>query len=87
MASKDCNSALIDVDYNGEEVNVAEVEVDSRHATKTTTLTTGSYKQLTSGKPPKRQRKLTSTVSEHYEFLELDVDGNLFVNAKKCSQM
>jgi len=87
MASKDCNSVHIDVDSNGEEVNVAEVEVDSRHARKTTTLRTDSYKPLAGGKPPKGQRKLTSSVWQHYEFLEPDVDGNLFCKCKKCGQM
>ena len=87
MASKDCNSVPIDVDSNGEEVNVAEVEVDSRHARKTATLRIGSYKPLADGKPPKCQRKLNSSMWEHYEFLELDVDGNLFCKCKKCGQM
>ncbi|KAJ8425204.1 hypothetical protein Cgig2_000553 [Carnegiea gigantea] len=49
MASKDCNLVPIDIDSNGEEVNGVEVEVDSRHARKTTTLKAGSYKPLAGG--------------------------------------
>ena len=71
----------IDVDSNGEE-EVAE----SRDARKTTTVQTGAYKPVADGKPPKRQRKLTSTVWEHYQFLEPDKDGNLFCKCKKCGQ-
>ena len=33
-------------------------------------------------KPPKRQRKLTSTVWDHYEFLLPDEEVTCFVNAK-----
>ena len=87
MVSKYCNWVSIDVDSNGEEVNVIEVEIDSRHAKKTTTLKTGSYKPLASGKPPKCQRKLTLITWEHYEFLEPDGDSDLFYKCKKCGQM
>jgi len=51
-------------------------------------LKTGSYKPHTAiSKPPKRQRKLTSTVWEHYEFLPPDEEGNLFCKCKKCGQI
>jgi len=76
-------SVPIDVESNGEEV----AEIDSRQAKKATTIHTGLYKLVADGKPFKRQRKLTSTVWEHYDFLEPDRDGNLFVKYKKCGQL
>ncbi|KAJ8428777.1 hypothetical protein Cgig2_014385 [Carnegiea gigantea] len=66
------NSKLIDVDSNGEE-EVAKT--DNKHARKTTTIQTGAYKKVGDDKPPKHQRKLTSTIWEHYEFLEPNEDG------------
>ena len=53
----------IDVDSNGQE-DVAEI--DSRHARKTISVHIGTYKPIVDGKPPKRQRNLTSTIWEHY---------------------
>lgn len=82
MASVEDNVMPIDVDSNGEE-EVAE----SRDARKTTTVQTGAHKPVADGKPPKCQRKLTSTVWEHYQFLEPDEDGNLFCKCKKCGQV
>ena len=74
----------IDVDSNGEEI----AEVDSRQAQRPTATQTGSYKPHAAvGKPPKRHRKLTSTVWEHYEFLPPDEEGNLFCKCKKCGQL
>ncbi|KAJ8430813.1 hypothetical protein Cgig2_006562 [Carnegiea gigantea] len=65
-------------------------EVDSKEANRPTTIQIGVYKaQATAdgiGKPPKCQRKLTSTVWEHYEFLPPDKEGNLFCKCKKSAQ-
>jgi len=74
----------INVDSNGEE-EVAET--DSRTIKKTTNILASGYKLVADGKPPKRQRKLTSTIWEHYEFLKPDEDGNLFCKFKKCGQV
>ena len=86
MASNYEDSIPIDVDSNGEEV----VEVDSRDPKKAATTQIGVYKPTSSaggvGKPPKRQRKLTSTVWEHYEFLPPDAEGNLLCRCKHCGQ-
>jgi len=59
-------SVPIDLESNGEE-EVAEI--DSRQAKNATAIPTGLYKPMADGKPLKRQRKLTSTVWEHYDFL------------------
>ena len=59
-------SVPIDVESNGEE-EVAEI--DSRQGKKVTAVPTGLYKPVADGKPLKRQRKLTSTVWEHYDCL------------------
>ena len=59
----------IDVDSNGEE-EVAHT--DSRTTKKTANIPAGVYKPVADGKPPKHQRKLTSTIWEHYEFLKPD---------------
>jgi len=86
MASNFEDSIPIDVDSNGEEV----VEVDSRDPKKAATAQIGVYKPTSSaggvGKPPKRQRKLTSNVWEHYEFLPPDGEGNLLCRCKHCGQ-
>jgi len=78
MASHYEDSMTIDVNSNGEDV----VEVNGREAKWPTTIQTGAYKPRANdagvGKPPKRQRKLTSTVWEYYEFLPPDEEGNLF---------
>ena len=74
----------IDVDSNGEE-EVAET--DSGATKKAANIPAGVYKPVADGKPPKRQRKLTSNVWEHYEFLKPDADGNLFCKCKKCGQV
>jgi len=62
MASNYEDSPPIDVDSNGEEV----AEVYSRVAKRSATTRTGAYKLSSTvcgvGKPPKRQRKLTSTL-------------------------
>ena len=88
MASNYEHSMPIDVDAYGEDV----AEVDSKEANakaKKPTLI-GQHKPsstaLSDGKPPKRQRKLTSGVWEHYEFLPPDEEGNLFCKCKKCGQ-
>ena len=86
MASNCEDLTPIDVDSNGEEV----VELDSRDPKRAATTRTSVYKPSSSasgvGKPPKRQRKLTSTVWKHYEFLPPDEEGNLFCRCKKCGQ-
>ncbi|KAJ8428776.1 hypothetical protein Cgig2_014384 [Carnegiea gigantea] len=74
----------IDMYSNGKE---EVVEIDNRHARKTITIQTSAYKPVAGGKPPKRQRKLTSIVWEHYEFLELGEDGNLFYKCEKSDQV
>jgi len=74
----------IDVDSNGEE-EVAET--DSWNAKKTTKVQACTYKTMADGKPPKHQKKLTSTVWEHYEFLEPNEDCSLFCKCKKCGQV
>ncbi|KAJ8442364.1 hypothetical protein Cgig2_018620 [Carnegiea gigantea] len=65
----------IDVNSNGEDV----AEVNSREAKRPTTIQTGAYKPRATdagvGKPPKHERKLTSTVWEHYEFLPPDKEA------------
>jgi len=71
-------SVPIDVKSNGEEV----AEIDSRQATKTSTIHTGLYKPVADGKPLKRRRKLTSTVWEYYDFLEPDQDGNCLLSVR-----
>ena len=69
MASNYDDSIPIDVYSNGE--NIAEV--DSREAHRPTMVRTGVYKSYNMaggvGNPPKCQRKLTSIVWKHYEFL------------------
>ena len=86
MVSNYEDSIPTDVDANGEEV----VEVESREPKTDATTRTGVYKPSSSaagvGKPPKRQRKLTSPVWEHYEFLPPDEEGNLFCKCKNCGQ-
>jgi len=71
---------------NGEDV----AEVNSREAKRPITIQIGEYKHRATnagvGKPPKHQRKLTSTVWEHYKFLPLDEEGNLFCKCKKYGQ-
>ena len=56
------DSMPIDVNSNGEDV----AKVNSREAKRPTTIQTGAYKPRATGaavgKPPKRQRKLTSIV-------------------------
>ena len=76
-------SVPIDVESNGEEV----AGIDSRQAKKATAIPTSLYKPTTDGKSLKRQRRLTSNVWKHYDFLEPDEDGNLFVKCKKCGQL
>ncbi|KAJ8433164.1 LOW QUALITY PROTEIN: hypothetical protein Cgig2_007128 [Carnegiea gigantea] len=78
------DSVPIDVDSNGEDV----AEVDSKEANRLTTIRIGKPQATTDGvgKPPKCQRKLTSSVWEHYEFLPPDKEGNLFCKCKKCGQ-
>lgn len=65
-------------------------EVNSEKANRPTTIRIGAYKPQATvggvGKSPKRQRKLTSSVWEYYEFLPLDKEGNLFCKCKKCGQ-
>ena len=77
-------SVPIDVESNREE---EVVEIDSRHFKKFPTIHTGLYKPVADSKPLKRQRKLTSTVWKHYDFLEPYEDGNLFCKCKKCGQV
>ena len=87
MASNYEDSVPIDVDSNGEDV----AEVDSKEANRPTTIRIGAYKpQATAGgvgKPPKCQRKLTSSVWEHYEFLPPDKEVTCFVNAKNVAKL
>ena len=86
MASNCEDLTPIDVDSNGGEV----AEVDNRDLKRDVTTRTGVYKPRSFaggiGKPPKRQRKLTSTVWEHYEFLPPDGEGNLLCRCKHCGQ-
>ena len=79
MTSMWDNFMAIDVYSNREEV----VETDNRLARKTITIQSSANKLVAGGKPPKCQRKLTSTVWEHYEFVELDEDCNLFCKCEK----
>ncbi|KAJ8422525.1 hypothetical protein Cgig2_002554 [Carnegiea gigantea] len=72
MATIDDDSIPIEVDSNGDE-EVAEI--DSMPIQKTATVQAGTYKPVVDGKPLKRQRKLTSNVWEHYEFLQPSEDG------------
>lgn len=59
MTSTNENSMPIHVDSNrAEEV----AKTDSKSAKKTTTVQATAYKPMVDGKPPKCQRKLTSTV-------------------------
>ena len=78
------NVMPIDVDSNKKE-EVAEI--DSRDSRRTTTVQTGAYKPMADINPPKHQRKLTSTVWKHYQFLEPNQNGNLFCKYKKCGQV
>jgi len=75
----------IDVDSYGEDVN--KVYSREAKAKRPATIQIGQYKHtsiaLGDGKRPKRQRKLTSGVWEHYEFLPPDEEGNLFYKCKK----
>ena len=86
MASNYEDSIPIDVDSNGEEV----AEVNSYEPKRAATTQIGMYKPSSSaggvGKPPKCQRKLTSTVWEHYEFVPPDEEGNLFCKCKNYGQ-
>ncbi|KAJ8435649.1 hypothetical protein Cgig2_003304 [Carnegiea gigantea] len=84
MASKDCNSVPIDVDSNGEEVNVAEVEVDSRHARNTTTLRTGSYKPLADALTPVEEMNVDDLCGNVMK-LHLDDGGDGEVTSKFSS--
>jgi len=52
----------INLDSNSEELDIDEVEVDSRHASKTAILRTKSYKLLAGDKALKYQRKFTSAI-------------------------
>jgi len=72
------------VDLNGKE-EVAET--DSRNAKKTINISARAYKPMADGKPPKCQRKITSTIWEHYECLKVDEDCDLFCKCKKCDQV
>ena len=78
------NYVPIDVESNGEE---EDAEIDSRQGKRATAIPTSLYKPVADGKLLKRQRKLTSRVWEHYEFLQPDQDGNLFVKCKNCGQL
>ncbi|KAJ8441008.1 hypothetical protein Cgig2_021372 [Carnegiea gigantea] len=84
MASKDCNSVPIDVDSNGEEVNVVEVEVDSRHARNTTTLRTGSYKPLADALTPVEEMNVDDLCGDVMK-LHLDDGGDGEVTSKFSS--
>ncbi|KAJ8442085.1 hypothetical protein Cgig2_007923 [Carnegiea gigantea] len=86
MTSKDCNSVPIDVDSNGEEVNVAEVEVEvnSRHARKTTTLRTGSYKPLADALTPVEEMNVDDLCGDVMK-LNLDDGGDGEVTSKSSS--
>ncbi|KAJ8425535.1 hypothetical protein Cgig2_021340 [Carnegiea gigantea] len=77
-------SVPIDVDSNGEEVNVAEIEVDSRHARNTTTLRTSSYKPLADALTPVEEMNVDDFCGDVMK-LHLDDGGDGEVTSKFSS--
>ncbi|KAJ8436221.1 hypothetical protein Cgig2_006908 [Carnegiea gigantea] len=80
MTSVADNSMPIDVDSKREQ----EVRSMPRRLQ---WFKSGAFKPVADGKPPKHQRKHTSTFWEHYEFLEPDEDGTVVCKCKKYGQV
>ena len=85
MTSNYNDFAPIDVDSNGEEV----AEVNNGKTKRLTTVQTGAYKPIVAtgvGMALKHQKKLTSTIWDHHEFLPPYEEGNSFCKCKTCGQ-
>ncbi|KAJ8443844.1 hypothetical protein Cgig2_010308 [Carnegiea gigantea] len=79
MATMEDDYVPIEVDSNRDE-EVAEID-SMPVQKKTATVQAGTYKSVVDGKPFKCQRKLTSNVWEHYEFLQPSKDDIKYENS------